>query len=155
MKNFVVVTVSIFLLSFVEKYNCNDPCSKNTYQEIDDTSRSTSKKWKHGTKANCDSTLVMGWYPFMQGEMPTKKVDVNRCGTQSPIWMRGELPKVEKTEVTRLACINHFGLNNGCFQSFPIEVMNCGSYYVYHLKPTSGCPMAYCAGKCVALFVSM
>ena len=144
------VLVIILLFSIFHNFEkCNsEPCDKKTYQEINDPSRSTSNVWKPGTKANCDNHLAIGWYRFKGAEMPTTKVDVKRCGTQSPIWLNGPLPNTLQTTVDMTACVNFFNINNGCYNSIRIKVRNCGGYYVYYLKPPFGCPVAYCAGRC-------
>ena len=35
------------------------------------------------------------------------------------------------------------------FKKYPIRIKNCGKFYVYYLKPVSGCLTAYCFGKYV------
>ena len=143
------VLVIILLFSTFHNFEkCNsEPCDKKTYQEINDPSRSTSNVWTPGTKANCDKYLVPGWYRFKNGEMPTTKVDANRCGTQVPIWIKGALPTAVKNTVRMTVCLNFFNVQNGCLQSFSIRVRNCDGFFVYELKSTFGCPYAYCAGR--------
>lgn len=144
----VLMGILFNLILHFENYSCTEPCDAENHQEIDDPSRSTSNVWKPGTKANCDSHLAKGWYRFMNGEMPTERVDVNHCGTQAPIWMKGALPNTVKITEDRIACINFFNIFNGCYQSLLIKVRNCGGFFVYYLKPPFGCPIAYCAGRC-------
>lgn len=48
--------------------------------------------------------------------------------------------------VNRTACeANIYG--DCCYQSIDIQIKDCGCYYVYHLRPTSGCYSAYCFGR--------
>ena len=141
----VLEVILLILIVRFEKYSCTEHCNAENHQEIDDPSRSTSNVWEPGTNANCDKYLVTGWYRFMTGEMPTSPVDVKHCGTQAPIWINGALPTVVNQTVDRQACVNFFGIY--CLQSFWIKVRNCDGFFVYYLKPTFGCPIAYCAGK--------
>lgn len=129
--------------------DCNGCCHNETgYQEIDEPRRSINSVWEYGQQALCDRSLSWGWYRFTSyvgGEMPTSKVDRNRCGTLAPVWLNGDHP-VNGT-VTRKACVNFYDSNNGCAESFDIKVTNCGSYFVYYLRPTYSCAVAYCAGR--------
>ena len=64
--------------------NNNDCCQKAKHQELDHSRRSTQSHFKLGQVPLCDKDLKAGWYRFISfvgGEMPTTKVDENRCGT--------------------------------------------------------------------------
>jgi len=117
--------------------------------EINDPRRSTKSILEAGQNAICDRALGWGWYRFTSyvgGKMPTEKVDENHCGTIHPIWMKGPHPTRNEETVNRKACINFFGLLDGCFTQLDIKVRNCGEHYVYYLGPTFSCSLAYCAG---------
>ena len=97
-----------------------------------------------------------GTYRFMSfvgGEMPTKKVDENHCGTLHPISLRTPddthtCPSAIAAPVTITACVNFNERNVGCFYSFNVGVKFCpGNYFVYYLTPKLSCSIAYCAGK--------
>ena len=136
--------------------NNNDCCQKAKHQELDNSRRSTQSHFKLGQVPLCDKDLKAGWYRFISfvgGEMPTTKVDENRCGTLHPIWLRtrtGTHPRPSNTAapVTVTACVNINERNGGCFYSFNVGVKFCpGNYFVYYLTPMSSCSIAYCAGK--------
>ena len=154
--------VSIFLLNlafplFFElslcQTDCNGCCDPNTYKVINEPRRSINSIWKQGQTAICDGTLSWGWYRFTSyvgGQMPTSRVNPNHCGTVAPIWLRGQHPSSADLTVTVQACINFFNLSNGCHQPFNVKVRQCSGsppFYVYYLKPTYSCAVAYCAGK--------
>lgn len=136
--------------------DCNNCC--NNYSEIADSRRSILSEWKSGQAALCDMNLQRGWYrfkSFVGGKMPTTKVDINRCGTMSPVWLDGSTgnhPASPNDPVARIkACVNILERRGGCFLSFYVSVKTCaggtGTYYLYYLQPMSSCALAYCAGK--------
>lgn len=48
--------------------------------------------------------------------------------------------------VNRTTCRATFS-GNCCDQTIDIRIKDCGCYYVYYLKHTTGCYSAYCFGK--------
>ena len=82
---------------------------------------------------------------FSGGEMPTTCPPLFHCGTHIPIWLNGAHPTVAEGTVVRNTCGHQPG-TGCCGIKGSIQVKNCGTFYVYNLKPTRGCSMAHCAG---------
>ena len=82
--------------------------------------------------------------------MPTSRVNPYHCGTAAPIWFRGQHPSSADLTVTVQARTNFFNLSNGCHQPFNVKIRQCSGslpFFVYYLKPTCSCAVAYCARK--------
>ncbi|OWF39498.1 von Willebrand factor D and EGF domain-containing protein [Mizuhopecten yessoensis] len=130
-----------------------DECT--SYKTLIEDHRSTLAVPTGTDRLLCDRALPLDWYRFTNGDMPTSCVPTYHCGTQIPIWLNGQLPTVQGTIVSLQACFNYgqgvnpaaYGGSTCCHASKQIQVKNCGSFNVYHLPRTPGCPMAYCAGN--------
>lgn len=128
---------------------CNNCCSNTTYTEINNPRRSTKSSWNIGENALCDRDLQLGWYRFTSfagGKIPERMVGHDHCGTRAPVWLNGRHPTKKGQNVVRQACVNKLNLNHGCWEFFDINIMNCGDYFVYYLRPPDYCSVAYCAG---------
>ena len=128
-----------------------NPC-KN-YKIINDPYRSTKYEWVRGSKAICDHGLAAGYYRFNSSSgnmMPTVKPNAYHCGTYAPIWMNGKHPDPNSfLQFTQNSACIRYPDRDVCPDGFTITSVYCkqGNFYVYYLRGTYGCPMAYCAGK--------
>ncbi|XP_018544892.1 uncharacterized protein LOC108891980 isoform X1 [Lates calcarifer] len=122
-----------------------DPCFH--YTVLDQAWRATNTTTKFKM---CDRNVKWkGWYRlFYKGksiQMPERCVPLNKCGTNSPLWLAGPHPKRREGIVTRRVC-GHWKKNCCAFRSTPIKVKKClGNYYVYKFTQPSSCYLAYCA----------
>ncbi|CAB3998715.1 onco -induced transcript 3 -like [Paramuricea clavata] len=149
MHNTLLLSAFIVFLSCVHSGLQASACKDVKYTTIDDPRRSTAYT---KTTNLCDIGLIRDnvWYRFSSeagGEMPTTTPNTDRCGTASPIWLRGPHPSVEEGVVNRTACTN-VGYDN-CLSkySYAIKVRNCSGFYIYQLKEPKDCRSVYCAGS--------
>ena len=89
--------------------------------------------------------LSTDWYRFSGAagnQMAESCVDRDRCGTYFPGWLNGSHPTVNEGAVQRRVCFHYY--DDCCYYFTYIRVRNCGSFYVYQLKPVTLCPLRYC-----------
>lgn len=86
-----------------------------------------------------------GWYRFTAGSgvvMPEYAPDAYACATDAPGWLAGAHPTVAAGVVARTACFDWVG--TPCAFSVGIEVVDCGSFYLYNLPDTPTTTLRYC-----------
>ena len=123
--------------SFLAASECNQYKILNDSDRRNDFGRGDQK---------CDNYLAEDWYRFSAGagtSMATQCIpDAQRCGTDLPGWMDGAHPTVDEGVVSRKVCFRGFG--KCCYNHIMINVRNCGSFFVYRLKPVQVCHSRYC-----------
>ncbi|XP_059099319.1 uncharacterized protein LOC131893336 [Tigriopus californicus] len=128
-----------------------DPCLPNNHKIVQDQPQRSINH--HLAKSGdeppiCDRDLERGWYRFESAAgniMPTECPGGNYCGTNMPIWMKGDIPSEEEGTVEATGCINRD--RECCINELPMQVRNCSKFIVYHLEPTPTCSMGYCIGE--------
>ena len=113
------------------------------YMVIDDDSRRVGSPY---TTNRCDRDLAVSWYRFINGKrMNTQCVKMRSCNTWRPGWLVGGHPSVSAGRVTRKVCFGYKS-SSSCYCPYHtyITVRNCGSFFVYKLKPTPTCSRRYC-----------
>merc|ERR1711936_738564 len=128
----------------VEEVSCTRPPAQCfNYQELNSPTRKST--YTSQTPAYCDRSghshshsdwKGAGWYRIT-GEAGTQLPDTQvparkSCGTHATGSLIGGHPSVQQGEVHRAV---HFNLDGSpAWQTTTIKVINCGSYYVYHLS---------------------
>ena len=112
---------------------------------IDDPTRYISYQYNGNFGSYmCDSDLAEGWYKFLNHRMYTSMANrgsTGYCYTQYRGILQGGHPSVGDGVVSRQVC---FYYSSSCNYYVNIKVRNCGSFFVYKLKPTPTCNLRYC-----------
>ncbi|XP_076070431.1 pancreatic secretory granule membrane major glycoprotein GP2-like isoform X2 [Mytilus galloprovincialis] len=148
-----MIRMFLMVLIFTEETKQElDPCfTKNV---IDNWKRSVANEVTDSSQI-CDVTLSEGWYRVISGAgelMPTVcPVGGFRCGTTAPYWLssidvNGSLYPDNGNTVTRTTCKANYN-SMCCEEKIDIQIKDCNCYFVYYLKPTTGCNSAYCFGN--------
>ncbi|XP_022781477.1 roundabout homolog 1-like [Stylophora pistillata] len=120
-----------------ENTSCTDrlECLHHTIIH-DDTRRVGYEDSSH----KCDNNLVEGWYRFPKGrQMNTNCAKYHSCDTERAGWLVGGHPSAEDGRVTKKICFGRTAPSCTCAYHNYIQVRNCGSFYVYKLKPITIC----------------
>ena len=142
---FLLLHSRISFTSHLSYFVGTDKPECEQYWTIDDSTRRYD--FRSG-KTKSDNYLPEGWYRFIIAKQlstsctyPSGYCDASNQGS-----LQGSHPSVEDGVVSRKVCFGYYqsGFSYGqrrqntcCKQSTYIKVRNCGSFYVYKLKPTS------------------
>ena len=98
-----------------------------------------------GDGHKCDNSLGEGWYRFANGKYLNERcVRYHYCDTDNPGWLVGGHPQVAEGIVSRQVCFGKSAAPScSCTYQTDILVRNCGSFYVYKLKPSPACLSAH------------
>ena len=131
-------------------------CNDIEYKILDDSTRNSGYETPSENNDFCDNSKENanespdwsgpGWYKIdgpagrMLSEYP---VDTHHCGTSATGWLNGYHPVTPGNTAYGQVCFNANGVE--CYQTAPIQIKNCGGFYLYNLVDTPGCYMRYCA----------
>ena len=135
--------VCLFVFSGPEKPECEP------YWTIDDNTR--RKSFTASRRSKNDYYLAEGWYRFISGKQMSTSCSyrTTHCDTSYAGWLQGSHPSVKEGVVSRKVCFGNTGSRGyssycSCQYSTYIKVRNCGSLYIYKLKPTPNQNCRYC-----------
>ncbi|XP_072894523.1 uncharacterized protein [Hemitrygon akajei] len=120
-----------------------DPCVNHTV--LDQPWRSTDCSSEECSKYMNDETRTEGWYRFKSSggwRIPETVIPPYKCSGKSPGWLNGSHPSVGEGEVNSTVCFSWEQSN--CVVKRTIKIKNCGTFFVYWLKPTHCCYKVYC-----------
>ena len=131
-----------FLNSIVASFAlCSSECQN--YQSLTSADRKVNYTYHN---ISCDSGLGPGWFRFQGAagtRMPTSCPPSWRCNAHGSGWLNGGHPTVAEGRVTKQVCF-HWN-SDCCHWTTNIQVINCGSFYVYYFSGTGGwCHGRYC-----------
>ncbi|CAH3160380.1 unnamed protein product [Porites lobata] len=125
---------------------CTEKPECEPYWTIDDNTR--RKGFTASRSSKNDYYLAEGWYRFISGKQMSTSCTYRSgyCDTSFAGWLQGSHPSVKDGVVSRKVCFGYSGGYGGncCLYSTYIKMRNCGSFYVYKLKPTPNSNCRYC-----------
>ncbi|XP_052066099.1 uncharacterized protein LOC127705790 [Mytilus californianus] len=96
-----------------------------------------------------DDRLEPGWYKIVNEggtEIPTEAPGLMSCGTLFPIWLNGDLPTANTTELSQSVCVQT--ISSECQPSWTIDIKHChGNFIIYNLVESQISSSGYCFGK--------
>lgn len=128
----------------------DDPCDPHGHRKLNASSRLHTVRGNNGL---CDKNLPVAWYKLEvngnPAEIPTVCLKHNVCGTKLPMHIdlgyQGMPQLGNVSNATVCTSYNILGRWDCCVLRQDIQIKNCGTFYVYKLKHTDRCPVAYCA----------
>ena len=119
-------------------------CNKTNHSVLSETWRKVSLSvYKFGK--HCDG-LQPGWYVFAASigrQMLQTCPPKCHCGTHVLGWLNGSHPTVVGQTSRNTVCFHYYSF---CEWQVPVDITNCGGFYVYHLfSKMPNCNLAYCS----------
>lgn len=129
-----------------------NPQCEQAYTTLDEADRSVSFNDGNFGVNLCDNSPDPasdwqgdGWYRIDGAagtQLPEAPPALFSCGTDAPGWLNGAHPIPSDGVVSRQACF--YWSTDTCNWTTSIEVVNCGSFYLYHLVDAPLCTLRYC-----------
>nr|XP_034320108.1 uncharacterized protein LOC117687527 isoform X18 [Crassostrea gigas] len=141
--------ILMMCLATIALVNAQNECSDTVYKQLGDLAK-RSPAYIQDSVPLCDRYLAPGWYVASHYDMPTTAPDLWECGTTYPVWLNDSLPETQGS--TKWAKVCEVDFAGSCARSNFIKITNCGSFFVYELRPLDRCSSAYCFkqdGSCV------
>ena len=139
-RHFILLSFVCLFFPGTEKPECEP------YWTIDDNTR--RKSFTASRSSKNDYYLAEGWYRFISGKQMSTSCSYSSsyCDTSYAGWLQGSHPSLKDGVVSRKVCFGYSGGYGGncCLYSTYIKMRNCGSFYVYKLKPTPNSNCRYC-----------
>lgn len=98
-----------------------------------------------GTKG-CDSGMTNSWVRFTgtYNRLASSMPAINYCNTDAPGYLTTSHPATKGQQVAGTTCFNWS--SNACNFTYPIQITNCDTFYIYQLPATS-CSLKYCSSN--------
>ena len=131
------------------------PCELRNYTKVDTSNEMSINFRAPSTASRCDhqedyvdgKTWIRLQGPGGTEITRTQPVEEGMCKTTHPGWIIGNAPSQLGVEVQNQLCYS-MGSNGECQDSRRIDEMNCYSFMLYRLHPSSsGCSRAFCTHK--------
>ena len=132
-----------------------NPCVGGSYQNLTDGDRSVNFTDNTKLKVNCDDVNITNWDVWYRvsgdaGNALASSIvpPPDSCGTETRMYLAGDHPDFGDGVVTKKICVTK-SPENPCRNSGEehIQVINCGSFYLYkliHMRRCTQTTWAYC-----------
>ncbi|XP_062621128.1 uromodulin-like [Saccostrea cucullata] len=155
MGNMRLLLAVLYVLIEIDKGAFVNPCDEENHSILPNGGwRGTACK-RTREKSICDRYIETGknkWYKVLghDDKLPRKMAEgpvrMFYCGTNYPLYLpKGSHPTTDGTIVTKNACM-HAG-SDVCKKQYPVQILKCGTFYLYNLSRPDSCDVAYCFGE--------
>nr|XP_022297908.1 uncharacterized protein LOC111107161 [Crassostrea virginica] len=145
-----------FLLAILDSTKGFNPCEEGNHYVLHKAGWRGTTCARTTSDSICDRYIFSNiWYKAIgHDDLEPRKlavgpVDMFLCGTDYPLYLLNDThPTVDGDIETTQVCMRDG--SNPCAKQYEIQILSCGSFFLYNLSRPDTCDIAYCFGENMA-----